>query len=783
MKILNKYPLLFILPLVFCAFCLSAQLPATQQDDHVCKMGHNIAPAPPAGANIENSPSTSSAPDVSTYFDPQENGAFLYETVAGWTGGSEIKAQVSIVNYVSNHTAANITWNKVVYQYVQNGVTKTKTFNIDPIVCQPFYWFYWQNGRDYHQLGDVLYLDSPIPATLTVKLYFEGYSTPVTITKPLAPYTQTFGMPYRAYDLASNEVWEGGSTHGGGNQVFAYDMRVMGLENGAWTYYLPGTDGTQNQHSRTWGKRIYAMADGVVKEAVNNVPNNPSPGQEANWEDYLHGGGGNHFYIQHGENIALYAHMQKGSLNPALLQAGTIIHKGDFLGLAGNSGSSDAPHLHVHIRKETEIEMGPFRPLLFNTGWVIQKSGFTTLNNSANWNKLTEQGLPGLAGARAFIWPSNTKAYFSDNVYTGVWRAGTDAHALWTNASAASISSKDTELKAQGLRMTDLSVVNVGGNLLYSGVWRAGSGASTLQTGATWPVFNAQWSSLSSQGQRLLDLEIYKDANGNIRYAGVYGAGNWGHYLYINQTKAQFNALWTSLGNQGYRLVDMEVYNISGLTFYAGIWKAGSGGYALWHDTNWDSFTATCNNLSAQGLRLVDLDTDNTGASTIFSGSFLPGTDAHDLWQSSYNSIMSKWEDNSQNGLRLVDFNVRPASGSTAFADLANNDFVESSGETQDGLLLMNPGGMINHSNTDPGPFDMRVFPNPATDFIRIETESDILGWTLSNALGQVALHSENEPQSQTARIPVSDLKPGIYSLTLRTLQGDQTKQVSVTHH
>jgi hypothetical protein len=585
------------------------------------KLDHNT---PPAYGEVESPVSADAAPTVEVVFDQQEGGALLYETVAAWTGSQAGKAQISLKIWTKNKELNNISWNKVVFEYTQGGLLKTKTFSFSAVPIAPNTWKTWQNGRDYHQVGDVLYLDAPLPASLTVKLYFVGFTNPVVFTKTLAPYSKTLGMPFRAFDLASNEVWEGGSTHGGGSQVFAYDLSVYGFSNGVWSYKHPNTDGTQNSHSRIWGKPIYAMADGVVKGFNNNVPNNPKPGEEANWGIYTNGGAGNHFYIQHGENIALYAHMQKGTLNPALTQVGKVIKAGDFLGLAGNSGSSTGPHLHIHIRKETTIESGPFRPLLFNTGFAIAKGNFTSLNSNADWKALTAHGLPGYAGTRAFIWPSSAKPFYGTHVYNGIFQAGTDGHAMFAGATAATLQQKDATYKSNGLRMTDMSVTKVGTSLEYSAVWRAGSGVSKLQMGTTWAAFTAEWGTLSGQGYRLLDLEVFTDANGTIKYAGVYGAGNWGHHLVAGLTQAAFNAKWSEFGGQGYRLVDVEVYKVGGTVYYAGVFKSGAGGYALWHANSWANFTSKWSELQGQGYRLVDLDTDGTGNNTIYSG-HLPG--------------------------------------------------------------------------------------------------------------------------------------------------------------
>src|SRR5262249_8287661 len=126
---------------------------------------------------------------------------------------------------------------------------------------------WWQNGREYHEAGDVLYLPSPIPSSLTIKLFFTGYSPPATVTKPLKAKTRASALPSKDKDRRAEEVWEGGSPHGGGSQVFAYDVGVYGYKT-SWDWRLPGKDGTQNDHYRVWGKPIYAMADGTVAEAV-----------------------------------------------------------------------------------------------------------------------------------------------------------------------------------------------------------------------------------------------------------------------------------------------------------------------------------------------------------------------------------------------------------------------------------------------------------------------------------------------------------------------------------
>lgn len=582
-------------PITLLAFCLTflaliglpALLSAQVREMHLHTDDHGpeIKLTEPRVKVFEKFTKENNAPDVDVTFDQLENNAIIYHPVAAWNSTQQGKAQVSVSIWVKNKEAAAIDWTKVRFEYTQGGAAKAKEVALEKDPFNPNKWAQWQNGRDYHEAGDVLYMDAPIPAQLTIKLYFKNFASPVVVTKALKAATKSFSLPFRAYDLRSDEVWESASTHGGGSQVFAYDMGVQGYDDGKWSSLLPGKSGNANSDYRIWGKPIYAMADGVVIRFDNNVVNNPKPGEKAA------GGGGNHFLIRHGDYIALYAHMQKGSLNDDLLKDGAVVKEGDFLGLAGNSGNSTGPHLHIHVLKETDPETGYFRPLIFNTGYTIEKTGFPNLSTNANWVKLNNLAIPGYEGKRSFIWPGNDKPQFGNTkTFTGVWRAGNDKHYLWSGVDKTGIVSKNNSLKNEGLRLVDLDVTNQGGSIKYSGAWRAGSGKTFLQPGTSWAAFTQEWDNLSKDGYRLIDLEVYTD-DGQTKFAGVYGEGTDGYYLYAGMTQAEFNAKWSELNGKNQRLVDIEVYKDGGSVKYAGVWRSGSDAYALYHYNSWSAFT------------------------------------------------------------------------------------------------------------------------------------------------------------------------------------------------
>ena len=78
------------------------------------------------------------------------------------------------------------------------------------------------------------------------------------------------------------------------------------------------------------GTPIYASGDGVVERADQNAS-----------------GYGKHIRIDHGFGfVSLYAHMSKYNV-----RKGQKVKRGDLIGFVGNTGRSQAPHLHYEISK------------------------------------------------------------------------------------------------------------------------------------------------------------------------------------------------------------------------------------------------------------------------------------------------------------------------------------------------------------------------------------------------------------------------------------------------
>lgn len=108
------------------------------------------------------------------------------------------------------------------------------------------------------------------------------------------------------------------------------------------------------------GAEVWAVLDGLVVEAgvlggygtwvklEHRVPSIDAPGEYEVWE-------------------TVYAHLQTNSI-PSEVGIGSVVRKGDVLGLVGNTGTSTGDHLHFEIQVNGEHQ-DPF-PLLSTYVWI-----------------------------------------------------------------------------------------------------------------------------------------------------------------------------------------------------------------------------------------------------------------------------------------------------------------------------------------------------------------------------------------------------------------------------
>lgn len=106
-------------------------------------------------------------------------------------------------------------------------------------------------------------------------------------------------------------------------------------------------DKTKNENWYGYGQPLHAVADGTVVEVkdgiMENTPLSPTMAVPITYETIA----GNHVVLDlGGGRFVLYAHMKPQSPR---VRVGDRVKRGQVLGLLGNSGNSDAPHLHLHV--------------------------------------------------------------------------------------------------------------------------------------------------------------------------------------------------------------------------------------------------------------------------------------------------------------------------------------------------------------------------------------------------------------------------------------------------
>ncbi|WP_207841577.1 M23 family metallopeptidase [Williamsia soli] len=122
---------------------------------------------------------------------------------------------------------------------------------------------------------------------------------------------------------------------------FAIDFVKLDAEGRLFT-----GDITQTSSYAYFGTDIHAVADGKVVAVVDGLQEQiPSiTPSKLPVDQYA----GNHIVQDIGNgHYVLYAHMQPGSMSA--IKVGQELESGDKIGLLGNTGNTDAPHLHLHV--------------------------------------------------------------------------------------------------------------------------------------------------------------------------------------------------------------------------------------------------------------------------------------------------------------------------------------------------------------------------------------------------------------------------------------------------
>jgi murein DD-endopeptidase MepM/ murein hydrolase activator NlpD len=103
-----------------------------------------------------------------------------------------------------------------------------------------------------------------------------------------------------------------------------------------------------------FGKEIYAVGNGTVVDASDTLPDIETIYSASGAT--IATAAGNYVILDIGnKKYACYAHMVNGSVR---VKTGDTVREGQVLGLMGNSGNSDIPHLHFQVVADIPLFLG-----------------------------------------------------------------------------------------------------------------------------------------------------------------------------------------------------------------------------------------------------------------------------------------------------------------------------------------------------------------------------------------------------------------------------------------
>lgn len=140
------------------------------------------------------------------------------------------------------------------------------------------------------------------------------------------------------------------------------------------------------------------------------------------------------------------------------------------------------------------------------------------------------------------------------NLFGGVFRNGTEMHALWIGQDRPDFLRKWQQLVNQELRLVDLEVYKAGSRNLYAGVFLEAPGSYGIWTGTTWDQFQQKWGG----GSGLWQVVTYTEG-GKRLYDGVVLGGSTQEELPGMLDGPALVAKWKDMLGKGFRLIHLEV--------------------------------------------------------------------------------------------------------------------------------------------------------------------------------------------------------------------------------
>lgn len=216
-------------------------------------------------------------------------------------------------------------------------------------------------------LRAVAFLDVVAPVASTVPRALRHRVTFRPVTPPTGPLQSiveaaavdvvnespsVLGPPVRGGGWLASHALSNASSHR--RTLLAIDGRARIAQRFAIDWTRIGPDGqvfrgdpAKNENWTPYGADVLAVADGRVVDLQDGIPENDPTASTKAVPITLKTVGGNYLILDiGGGKYVFYAHLKPGSVT---VLHGARVRRGQVLAKLGNSGQSDAPHLHMHV--------------------------------------------------------------------------------------------------------------------------------------------------------------------------------------------------------------------------------------------------------------------------------------------------------------------------------------------------------------------------------------------------------------------------------------------------
>lgn len=191
--------------------------------------------------------------------------------------------------------------------------------------------------------------------------------------------------------------------------------------------------------------------------------------------------------------------------------------------------------------------------------------------------------------------------------------------AWWSHSgmTSATYQKKFDEYLAQGFGVVQVDGYTVNGQAYYAAIWdQSATHAWVTRHGMTSESVQDYFDEYLQDGYKMTDVSGY-EIDGNDRYAALWEKVDDGiaWKAYANLTATEYQSRFDEYVADGYRLVDVDGYEVDGEVFYAAIWdKSPSGAWVARHGMSSATYQAEFDKYVGQGYVLRTVSGYSVGA-------------------------------------------------------------------------------------------------------------------------------------------------------------------------